>query len=133
MLSEAGRRKCRMHSRGHSFDIEVRVISNLEFDALLRRDSLTQFSEVTLKTGGEGPSLVLSFQQSRTKIENIVRAYAEFFDKPLKDSPLKIESEPIIDLTNYTVPIRCPTGRYSDADRKIIHETVTSLMKNGII
>ena len=27
MLSELGRRKCRMHLRGHSFDIEVRVDS----------------------------------------------------------------------------------------------------------
>ena len=90
MLSEVGRRKCRLHLRGHSFEIEVRFISNLEFDALLRRDSLTQFSEVTLKTGGKGPSLVLSIQLSKTKVENIVKAYAECFDKPLKDSQLKI-------------------------------------------
>ena len=133
MLSEFGRRKCRMHLRGRLFDIEVGVISNLEFNALLGRDSLTQFSEVTLKTGGKGPSLVLSIQQSKTKVESIVKAYAGCFDKSLKDSQLKIEPEPIIDLTNDTVPIRCPTRRYSDADRKVIHETVTSLIKNGII
>ena len=133
MLSEVGLRKCRMPFPGHSFDIEVRVFLNLEFDALLGRDSLTQFNEVTLKTGGKGPSLVLSLQQSKTKVENIVKEYAECFDKPLKNSQLKIEPEPIIDLTNDTVPIRCPTRRFSDADRKGIHETVTSLMKNGII
>ena len=133
MLSEVGLRKCHMPFPGHSFDIEVRVISNLEFDALLGRDSLTQFNEVTLKTGGKGPSLVLSLQQSKTKVENIVKEYAECFDKPLKNSQLKIKPEPIIDLTNDTVPIRCPTRRFSDADRKVIHETVTSLMKNGII
>ena len=133
MLSEVGLRKCRMPFPGHSFDIEVRVFLNLEFDALLGRDSLTQFNEVTLKTGGKGPSLVLSLQQSKTKVENIVKEYAECFDKPLKNSQLKIEPEPIIDLTNDTVPIRCPTRRIADADRKVIHETVTSLMKNGVI
>ena len=121
-----------MHLRGHSFDIEVRVISILGFDALLGRDSLTQFSEVTLKTGGKGPSLVLSLQQSKTKVENIIKAYADCFDKPLKDSQLKIEPEPIIDLTNDTVPIRCPTRRYSDADGKMLHETVTSYYRSGI-
>ena len=51
----------------------------------------------------------------------------------MKDSQLKIEPEPVIDLTNDTVPIRCPTKRYYDADGKVIHETVTSLIKNGII
>ena len=84
---------------------------------------------MTLKSGGKGPSLILSLQQSKTKDENIVKAYAECSDKPLKDSQLKIEMEPIIGLTKDTVPIRCPTRRYSDADRKVIHETVTSLIK----
>ena len=57
-LVEVGRVNCSLSISDHSFTVPVRVIENLSFGAFLGRDSLSNFSQVTLKTSDSGPHLV---------------------------------------------------------------------------
>ena len=132
-LNEVARIKCPVKVNGFSFTAELRVISNLSFDAIMGRDSLSNFSKVTMDTNGTGPELVLATDSSLPRVETIIRDHIDCFDKPLRNSCLKIDPEPIFDLTQDAVPIRCPTRRYNEADGKVINDTVKTLLENGII
>ena len=122
-LNEVARIKCPIKVNGFSFTAELRVISNLSFDAIMGRDSLSNFSKVTMDTNGTGPELVLATDSSLPRVETIIRDHIDCFDKPLRNSCLKIDPEPIIDLTQDAVPIRCRTRRYNEADGKVINDS----------
>ena len=132
MLVELGRLQCEISIFGYKFRETVRVIENLSFNATLGRDSLGKFSKVTFQTEGAGPELVLSCGVNAT-VDCIVDHYSDCFDKPLRDSMLKIVPEPIVELTSEARPVRCPCRKYSPADLGVIEATVHSLWENGII
>ena len=132
-LVEVGRVNCSLSISGHSFTVPVRVIENLSFGAILGRDSLSNFSQVTLKTSDSGPHLVLAAHSEMAGVAEILKEYEDVFDKSLKDSKLNIEPEPIIDLTDDAVPIRSPSRSYSPEDQEVIRKTVKLLLENGIV
>ena len=110
-LVEVGRVNCSLSISGHSFTVPVRVIENLSFGAILGRDSLSNLSQVTLKTSNSGPHIVLAAHSEMAGVAEILKEYEDVFDKSLQDSKLNIEPEPIIDLTDDAVPIRSPSRR----------------------
>ena len=57
-----------------------------------------------------------------------VGQFSGCFDKPLQNSQLKVDPEPIIELTDNAKPIQCPTRRYSQADRNVITQTGDALL-----
>ena len=132
-LVKVGRVNCSLSISGHSFTVTLRVTENLSFGAILGRDSLPNFSQVTLKTSGSGPHLVLAAHSEMTGVAEILKEYEDMLDKSLKDGKLNIEPEPIIDLTDDVVPIRSPSRSYSPEDQEVIRKTVKSLLENGIV
>ena len=132
-LVEVGRVNCSLSISGHSFTVPVRVIENLSFGAILGRDSLSNFSQVTLKTSDSGRHLVLAAHTEKAGVAEILKECKDVFDKSLKDSKLNIEPEPTNDLTDDAVPIRSPSRSYSPEDREVIRKTVKSLLENGIV
>lgn len=132
-LIESGRVISELSIFGHKFHQSIRIISNLQFGAILGRDSLSQFSQITLKTSGSGPELVLACGNKPSDVEGIVSEYSDCFDKPLKNSQLNIAPEPMIELSVDAKAVRCPSRKYTPDDVEFINKTVKSLLENEIV